>query len=190
MEKIAAIKRGDVRAFTDVFETFYQKTFSFFMGRTSRNRELAKELTQLTYIKVWQSKHTLSEDHSLDKQLFVIAKCILIDHIRKNATEQTVKKEITRKALSPVPLSDLQPAAFEENDYVSAMLKHLPPARKKIMQMKFIYGYTNREIANLLSISIKTVEDHVTKGLHELRADPKLSVALSVMAVITPILNY
>ncbi len=181
MEKIAAIKKGDVRAFTDVFDACYQKTFQFFMGRTKMNRELSKDLTQLTFIKVWQSKHTLSEEHSLDKQLFVIARCTLIDHIRKEATERGVKMEVSRKALSPVPSVDMQTSSFETNDAVFAMLKQLPPARKKIMQMKFVYGYTNSEIAGLLSISIKTVEDHVTKGLHDLRVNPQVAVALSLL---------
>jgi DNA-directed RNA polymerase specialized sigma24 family protein len=72
MDKLLGIKRGDQRIFAEVFETFYQKTFGFFMIRTHRNGEISGELTQLTYIKLWQTKHTLSEEHSLEKQLLLV----------------------------------------------------------------------------------------------------------------------
>ncbi len=42
--------------------------------------------------------------------------------------------------------------------------------------MKVLNGYSNKEIASLLSISINTVEDHITKGLNELRTTTALSV--------------
>lgn len=93
MDKLLAIKRGDQRIFAEVFEMFYQKTFGFFMIRTHKNREESKELTQLTYIKLWQTRHTLSEEHSLEKQLFIIAKYTLIDFICKESTSQKVKEK-------------------------------------------------------------------------------------------------
>lgn len=69
---------------------------------------------------------------------------------------------------------------FEGTNYINTLLKKLPPTRKKILRLKFVYGYSNREIAEILSISVKTVEDHVTKGLKELRNHPEVSVAFTL----------
>jgi RNA polymerase sigma-70 factor (ECF subfamily) len=184
MNKLSAIKRGDQKAFAEVFETSYQKMFGFFMVRTKKDRELSKELTQLTYIKLWQSKHTLSEDHSLEKQLFIIAKYTLIDFIRKEATVQKTKESVTKNNESQSKLTDFNTSPFESTDYVSAILKELPPVRKKILQLKILQGYTNAEIAGLLSISVKTVEDHVTKGLLKLRSKDIVFVAFTFFFIL------
>lgn len=169
MDKLLAIKRGDQRIFAEVFEMFYQKTFGFFMIRTHKNREESKELTQLTYIKLWQTRHTLSEEHSLEKQLFIIAKYTLIDFIRKESTFQKVKENTIENTALQTSIAEFRTSSYESTDYVSAILEELPPVRKKVLLMKILQGYSNREIAGILSISIKTVEDHITKGLQELR---------------------
>jgi RNA polymerase sigma-70 factor (ECF subfamily) len=184
MDKLLAIKRGDQKAFAEVFEASYQKTFGFFMVRTKRDRELSKELTQLTYIKLWQSKHTLSEDHSLDKQLFIIAKYTLIDFIRKEATVQKTKESAIKNIKLQNEFTDFSTTSFESTDYVSAILKELPPVKKKVLQLKILQGYTNAEIAGLLSISVKTVEDHVTKGLLKLRSKDIVFVAFTFFFIL------
>ena len=173
METIEAVKNGDHQVFSEVFDKFHGKVFGFFMNRTGNDRELSKELAQLTYIKLWQSRHTLSLAHPMDKQLFIMAKYTLIDHIRREA-----KAERSKEAVPEQMLTEFSNTLFESKDYVIAKLRQLPPTRKKILQMKVLNGYSNKEIASLLSISINTVEDHITKGLKELRTTTTLSVTL------------
>jgi RNA polymerase sigma factor (sigma-70 family) len=178
MENIDAIKKGNQKIFGEVFETFHEKVFGFFMQRNNKDRELSKELTQLTFIKLWQSKHTLSESFPFDKQLFIMAKHTLIDFIRKEAIQAKTKDVLNKKSLLQPVMADFSDTMFEGNDYVITQLKVLPPVRKKVLQMKVLYGYSNKQIASSLSISIKTVEDHITKGLNELRSHATLSLPL------------
>lgn len=166
-ESVLEIKQGNQQAFAEAFDLHYQKVFAFLMHRTHGNRDRAMELTQLTFIRLWRSRHSLSTAYTLDKQLFIMTKSTLIDDIRRASRE---RKGIQQLPTSPTEgLPDAQHLSFETTDHVVHVMKKLPPVRKKVLQMKILYGYTNREIAEQLSISIKTVEDHVTKGLHELR---------------------
>ena len=180
-----ALKQGNTAVFAEVFEMSFQKTVGFMMKRTNHNKELAKELTQLTYIKLWQSRHTLSEFHPLDKQLFVIAKCTLIDHIRKEAKGRKTMDVTPQNIGTLEVMSDIKTASFESEDYFTEVLKPLPPASKKILRLKFFHGYSNKEIAETLSISTKTVEGHVTKGLHQLRHDMKHPIAFTLFIIFT-----
>ncbi|MBS1663689.1 MAG: sigma-70 family RNA polymerase sigma factor [Bacteroidetes bacterium] len=177
MEVVEAIKRGDQRVFTEVFDAFHGKVFGFFLTRFHGDRDLAMELTQLTYIKLWQSRHTLSLLHPLDKQLFIIAKYTLIDHLRKEARFSKLKQKAAAGA-GPEG-TEAQHTLFEGQDYVMTRLRGLPPTRRKVLQLKVLQGYSNKEIASHLSISVKTVEDHVTKGLSELRTASLASVSLT-----------
>lgn len=189
MELIQALKQGDQLVFARIFDLFHQKAFGFFMNRLDKDRELAKELTQLCFIKLWQSRHSLSEQHSLDRQLFTIAKTTLIDFIRKESRKSKLRKVIERNQEGVVRMQEEGISGFEQRDYLSQVLHRLPPARKKILQLKYLYGYSNREIADQLSISIKTVEDHVTKGLHELKLHSQLPVVFCLFFLVaSPVL--
>ncbi len=178
MEVIEAIKRGDQRIFSEVFDTFHGKIFGFFMLRVNSDRDLAMELTQLTYIKLWQSRHTLSLLHPLEKQLFIIAKYALVDHLRREARTSKLMQKAFGSSGPGQQTTEPHYSLFEGQDYVMTRLRRLPPTRRKILQLKVLQGYSNKEIATLLSISVKTVEDHITKGLSELRTAGTVSVSL------------
>lgn len=188
MEIVEAVKKGDSNAFSMVFEQFHERVFGFFMNRTHGNREEAKELTQLTYIKLWQSRHTLSLSYPIDKQLFMMAKHTLVDYIRREARAEKSKAAATAAQTAAQAVTEFSNTFFEGKDYVTARLKQLPPTRKKILQLKMLNGYSNKEIAGLLSISVKTVEDHVTKGLHELRTTTTLSIPFLLFFLLDSVL--
>jgi RNA polymerase sigma factor (sigma-70 family) len=170
MHELTALKKGSEAAFVNVYYEFHKKVFRFFLKRTN-NHEIARELAQEAFIKLWKGRRNLSESYPIDTQLFTIAGSTLVDHFRRQAQ---VRKRM-------VPLQDkageelVSPGSgslrsFEAVDYLKVVVRDLPPARKKIILLKMAAGYTNKEIAAELSISEKTVEDHVTKALRHIRA--------------------
>ena len=58
---------------------------------------------------------------------------------------------------------------FEINDYLQKITGKLSPVRKKIILLKVHKGLSNKEIAEELCISVKTVENHITKAHHHMR---------------------
>lgn len=155
-------------AFTALFNEFHSKLFRFFQKRVGEH-DVAAELTQLTFIKIWQSRHSLSTDCGMDIQCFTIASSVLIDHIRmcnadKRSSAQTDELE---KAETAMVHAD---GSFETTNYIEAATSSLPPVRKHIFLLKIVHGYSNKEVAETLSISVKTVEDHYSKAIRQLRS--------------------
>ena len=175
MDEITAIKEGIEAAFERAYNEYHVKTFRFFLKRV-RMHETAKELTQQTFIKLWRSRHTLSESFSLDTQIFTIAGTILIDHLRKRASQNRLhvilEERLANENCQQMPFTSV---ALEKSDSLAAMVAELPPVRKKVILLKTQYGFSNKEIANELSISVKTVESHVSKAIRQIRS---LSVLL------------
>ncbi|MDR3714867.1 MAG: sigma-70 family RNA polymerase sigma factor [Puia sp.] len=170
MNEITAIREGIEAAFVKVYEDFHVKTFRFFLKRV-RVHETARELTQQTFIKLWRFRHTLSDAFSLDTQIFTIAGTILIDHLRKEATQKKLFAVLREDDHAGKTMMTAFPAnAFETSDYLSAVVERLPPVRKKVILLKTAHGFTNKEIARELSISVKTVESHVSKALRQIRS--------------------
>jgi RNA polymerase sigma factor (sigma-70 family) len=167
LPKLLSIKEGDHVAFLEVYNLLHVKIFRFFLKRVSLH-DTAKDLTQQCFIRLWQFRQTLSEDHPLEKQLFIIARNLLINHIKKEATQNRLKL----LHLQTLQKDNIQPSHalhFEVSNEVSAAIETLPPVRKKIIMLKAFHGCSNKEIASQMSISIKTVEDHVSKAFRHIR---------------------
>src|ERR1700761_7434696 len=164
--KLAAIKEGDHAAFIEVYHLLHAKVFRFFLKKVFLH-DTAKDLTQQCFIRLWQFRHTLSPDHALEKQIFIIARSLLINHIKKEtAQRKALAGHGKTMTTAVVPASDV---LFERVDEVKAAIEALPPVRKRIIILKTFHGFSNKEIAQQMEISVKTVEDHVTKAFRHIR---------------------
>ena len=169
LTQITEIKKGDQLAFQAAYEQFHAKLFHYFLKRT-RSEHTAKDLAQQSFIKLWQSRHTLSEAHGLDTQLFTIANSIFIDHLRRQALERKYQHQLQSHPGSIVPLITHSHTDYESADYLHTVSQDLPPIRKNVFMLKVAKGYSNKQIAEQLSVSIKTVEDHYSKALKHVRS--------------------
>lgn len=175
---ITEIKKGDQVAFQAVYDQYHAKLFHYFLKRT-RTDEVAKDLTQQAFIKLWQSRHTLSDAWSLDTQLFTIASSVYIDHLRRQSVERKYQHRIEVEWQEETAMSCSAHSEYESADYLDAVSENLPPIRKNVFMMKIAKGYSNKEIAEQLSVSIKTVEDHYSKALKHVRSLVSLLLLLS-----------
>lgn len=163
----ASIKNGDHAAFLAAYNELHIKVFRFFLKKVFTEDD-AKDLTQQCFIRLWQFRHTLSEEHVLDKQVFVIAHSMLVNHFEKEAHQKKIKTlhlQIEKGAVNESNEHD----SFELSDHVNAAIDMLPPVRKKILILKAFHDYSNKEIAQQMEISVKTVEDHVTKAFRRMK---------------------
>jgi len=167
LPKLISIKEGDHAAFLDVYNALHVKIFRFYLKRVFL-QDTAKDLTQQCFIRLWQFRHTLSEEHPLEKQVFIIARNLLINHIKKEATQHRLKL-LHSQSLEKDNIQPSHAIHFEVSNEVSAAIETLPPVRKKIIMLKAFQGCSNKEIATEMSISIKTVEDHVSKAFRHIR---------------------
>lgn len=175
---ILALKNSDHDAFHHFYDDWYKRVYSYFVLKT-KTSDLAKELTQETFIRFWKFRESLSVEISLEAQLFQNARMVYIDELRR---ESKVKKHFEDVDLSNLQIFNGEDFAghLENQDMVRFYLSQLPPVRKKVFVLYRIYGYSYKEIASELSISTKTVENHLSKALKQLR-----SVSTTILFLIT-----
>jgi len=166
MENLAAIRAGDHAVFIEVYEQLHGRLFRFFLKRVYFH-DTAKDLTQQSFIRLWQYRESLSMEHTLEKQVFIIARGLLINHLKKEATQKKLKEEVGRDL--PVESVSGGDVLLERASEVNAAIHTLPPVRKRVIILKTFHGFSNKEIAQQLHISVKTVEDHVTKAFRHIR---------------------
>ncbi|GAB3012836.1 RNA polymerase sigma-70 factor [Niabella terrae] len=160
----------DEEYFTEIFNRYHDIVFTGLLNKT-KNEQTALDLTQLTFIKFWKYRDSFNEHLSVEQQLFRKGKQVLIDWLRKEAHQ---KKLVSQ--LHQVQQSQRQYTAFEYKDQLNQAIEMLPLVRKKVFVMAYIDGLSHREIADMLNISVKTVDAHVLKALQQLRKIFSLSV--------------
>ena len=161
MDVISNIQNGNPTVFEEIFIHWQPHVYAYLIHRT-KNPAFAEELTQLTFIKLWDSRRTLSHDHSLETQLFRIARTTMIDGIREQQRRKRLQQELEKPGEGSVH------TAIHAIDMAGA-INALPPVRKKVFLLNRMHGYSYKEIASELSLSDRTVEKHISLALKQLR---------------------
>lgn len=166
------IKNGNEASFKELFDS-YNRPLYYFVFKYLRNKEDAEEIVQEIFLKIWRDRSKLNADLSLKSFLFTIAYNSTMNALRKSAFNNQYKNMVGLTQ----PSSDL--ATEKEVNYRETLLliekaiDLLPPKRKQVFKMSRYEELTYQEIADQLSLSVKTVNDHMTEALKFLRKNLK-----------------
>src|SRR6476620_8709037 len=152
---IDAIKRGDEFAYEQVYIGYREKVYFYFLKKT-RSDEDAKDLLQITFLKLWQYRQSLSPDYLLEQHLFQIARTVFIDYMRSQNKQYGLKERVNRKA-EESPSYIYTSTDFDLHARLQRALSSMPQIRKKVFELNRLQGYSYQEIASFLSISVKSV---------------------------------
>ncbi|WP_295772412.1 RNA polymerase sigma-70 factor [uncultured Mucilaginibacter sp.] len=183
MEYITLIRNGCLTTFKIVYYQYHPKLYAFLLGKTSSSY-IAEEVVQLTFIKLWNNRESLSLEINFDIQLFRIARTTLIDELRKDSIRNN---HISRIEFNINAGYNEQFDNRETLRNVTKAIEKLPHVRKTVFKLSRFNHLTNAEIAAMLSISTKTVENHINLALKELRNSTIITV--SFLSVAHAILN-
>jgi len=177
---INAIKDGNSAAFEKVYKEHREKVYAYFLKKTNCSED-ARDLLQTVFLKLWQYKSSLSPEYLLEQQIFHIARTVLIDHLRRQNKLQRIKKSITEVGWSKPPVSNVPD--HDVYGYLQKLLSGLPPIRKRIFELHRIEGYSYKEISEILSIPVKSVDNNLAKALKHLRTATLLLVFIVTVVI-------
>ena len=166
LKKIA--DERDAGAFRSLFQTFWPKVRTMLM-RQGADRETAEEIAQETMLAVWRKSHQFSSERgSEDAWIFGIARNLRIDRVRQQAVWQRYYADYeTMERLHAVPETP-KPAELHRGEMERA-LGNLPPEQLQVIQVSFIDGLSQTEIADRLKLPLGTVKSRMRLGVQKLR---------------------
>lgn len=169
---IVRLKSNDREAYNYIFRTYYMELY-YIALKYLDNTEEAKDLVQSTFIKIWEKRLSLIAGQSIKPYLFTIHKNNCLDKLKNKNSK--INKFSVRELdatdqvghLSGPPDENL---IVEELEYkIIKAISLLPERCRIIFEYSRFHELTYGEIAQKLSISIKTVENQMSIALDKLR---------------------
>lgn len=167
LHTITLLQEGDAETFRAVFDEYHQRVYAYVLKKTG-SPYVAEEALQVAFVKLWRFRHSLKTDISLFTQIFRITTTTMVDLIRVEGRKSSALRIAGRSA--EVSTEPMQVA--EANDlgkHVQKLIRRMPEMQQKVFEMSRFEDKTHREIAFSLSISVKTVETHISRAIKFLR---------------------
>lgn len=168
-ELVRRIRAGDERALETVFKAHYAGMASF-TQRFVRSADLAEELVQDVFLKLWTKREQLAEIETLRTYLFRAARNTALNYLRRQKLERRWQEEQGVDDDPPASYAaDEETVEQEVAVAVQQAINKLPPRCREIFLLSRDGGLTYAEIARSLEISVKTVETQMGRALKSLR---------------------
>jgi RNA polymerase sigma-70 factor (family 1) len=168
VELIEKLKSGDEKSFEYIFKAYYP-SLAVFAKKYVYDLDLGKELVQDLFVKLYENRENLQINSSLKSYLFksVQNKCLTYISQTQLRSKHLENVAVIERARELDESDYMEQVELEENIHNS--IGSLPEQCKRIFKMSRMEGRKNKEIADELNISIRTVETQISKALKVLR---------------------
>lgn len=183
-EVVALAKDGRDEAYRELIRRYERPVFSLIF-RMVRNRELAEDLCQETFIKVLNAVQSYRPEYKFSSWVFKIANNAAIDHLRKRELD-TLSLEGSPHADTPelVEATALQISERGENQLqevenrelgstIETAIGRLRPEYRSCILLRHVEGRSYEEIAEILNLPLGTVKTYIHRARNELRVSLK-----------------
>ena len=165
---VVRIKRSDPAAFKIVFDQCHKSIFNFIIFKV-RDEQLAEDLLQEVFVRCWNARLRLDENRSIRNYLYTIADNLILNEARHNKVVARQRSEVDLRVSSE---TDNPQFILEEKEYhvkLQSAIDSLPEKARIVFLMSRLEDLSYQQIADRLSISVKTVESHMVNALRQLR---------------------
>ena len=165
---VKRLKASDPEAFKTVFNIWQGTIFNFLLFKT-RDTARAEDLLQEVFLKLWNARTRLNENQSLRNYLYAIADNLVLNEIRHDKVVARHKAGLERMFFTNTENPEFILEEKEWKNRLEDAIAALPEKPRIVFLMSRLEDLSYQEIADRLSISIKTVETHMVKALKHMR---------------------
>lgn len=159
------------QTFEDLFGQYYPMLLAYAKGLVGDD---AEDIVEDVFVELWQHQDRMEVGQCIQAWLYraVYTRSLnVLKHRHVTASYLSAVESINYQRMSHLDL--YSPQEYVENEDLRVRLDEaigeLPEKCREVFRLSYMFGMRNREIAEALDISVKTVEAHMYKALKHLR---------------------
>jgi len=164
----------DTQAYKQLFLLFYPSLVSFAVSIT-RSKEVSEEIVSDVFLKIWEKRQQLDKVENLSFYLFTAVKNKCLNQLQdqKNRVNLEINDAVIEfKSLYHDPEQRLISA--ETIKEIQKAVQDLPPRCRMIFKLVKEEGFRYKEVAELMQLSVKTVENQMSLAFKKIGSAVKL----------------
>lgn len=159
---------GEEDAFCELYAA-YKNRLIYFAMRFLKSREYAEDIFQDAFAVVWQGSRFINPDASFSAYLYTIVRNRILNQLRDLSNQDKLREQILSQAVNYTNETKDEIIANDLRQFISRALQQLTPRQREIFQMSRERQMSHREIAEVLGISVNTVQESISISLRTLR---------------------
>ena len=177
---VALARAGEEAAYRELIRRYERPLFSL-LYRMVRDRELAEDLAQETFVKALNAIESYRPEYKFSSWIFKIANNAAIDHLRRRELD-TLSLEGSPHAETPeaveataLQIGDRQESPLDEVEarelggQIEQAIAGLRPEYRSCILLRHVEGRAYEEIAEILNLPLGTVKTYIHRARNELR---------------------
>lgn len=176
---IKGLVLGDEETYISLFREYYVPLCAYSRRYVGR-KDVAEEIVSDTFLKIWENRASIQINTSIKSYLFQAVYNNSLYYLRKLKNEAILEDYFSNTASENIAFSTLADEIPEEslvmddiNTRIEEAVGKLPDQQQKAFRLKRFDGRKNAEVAEIMGISVKTVEMHLAKATLTLRKNLK-----------------
>ena len=168
---VKAAQEGDMVAFGDLFDRYYDVVFRYVLFRTG-DRTLAEDLTQETFVRALRRISSVSyQGRDIGAWFVTIARNLIFDHVKSSRyrLEQTTSEIVELSPSTGGPEQQVLDGAT--NDELLRCVRKLNPDQQECIQLRFLQGLSVAETAEIMDRNegaVKALQHRAVRRLAQL----------------------
>ena len=167
------IKGGDVREFEGLFRKYYGPLCRY-ANKILNDRDGAEDLVQDFFYQLWKNRERFTPRFSLNAYFYQSVRNNALNVLRNRSVKERHSQNVYAELMEQIPSDTTTPFELNElNKVLQTTLNQMPQRCSTVFCMNRFEGKKYREIADILLVSVKTVEADMGKALKILRKSLK-----------------
>lgn len=162
------VKADNMFAFDALFKKYCKRVYKFGFSILKSSEE-SEDLMQDVFLNLWENRHKVEKNTSVKSYIFTITYNSAISIIRKKSRESQFFEYV--KSLPEITEEPVSVTLEYNNltDKLDEIINALPQRQKEVYKLHRLEGYKYCEIAEILNISVNTIENHMSRALKTIR---------------------
>ena len=175
---IDRLKQDDEFALSAIYKKYWQPLYVS-AYHIIKDKQICEDVIQELFIKLWNNRHAIEITVSLKAYLYASIRYEVYRQIRTGAVRGEIYDDLIDRIYTPAVYGNIEHKELIAQ--IGSVISKLPEKCREVYKLSREENLSHKQIAAQLNISTKTVENHLTKALRQLRTSLSIEMVMLLL---------